>query len=37
MNRGGATARDVLTLVAEAKKRVYDTHGISLEEEIVVL
>lgn len=37
LNRGGATARDVLALIAEAKQRVRDTCGIPLEEEIVVL
>ena len=37
VNRGSAGARDVLDLIAEAKKRVYDTAGVALEEEIVVL
>lgn len=37
VNRGGATARQVLDLIAEAKKRVADAFAITLEEEIVVL
>lgn len=37
VNRGHATAADVLALMTEVKKRVFDTHGIRLEEEIVVL
>lgn len=37
VNRGGAAASDVLTLIAEAKKRVFDVSGIALAEEIVVL
>lgn len=37
VNRGHATAADALALMTEVKKRVFDTHGIRLEEEIVVL
>lgn len=37
VNRGGATATDVVRLIGEIKKRVFDAHGIPLEEEIVVL
>lgn len=37
VNEGGATAADVLSLIAEAKRRVFDTFGIRLEEEIVRL
>ncbi|MDP3685902.1 MAG: UDP-N-acetylmuramate--L-alanine ligase [bacterium] len=37
VNRGGATATDVLALIAEIKRRVFDASGIALEEEIVIL
>jgi UDP-N-acetylmuramate dehydrogenase len=36
-NTGNATARDVLTLAAMLKKRVYDAFGIVLEEEVIAL
>jgi UDP-N-acetylmuramate dehydrogenase len=35
INRGGATAADVLALAAELKKRVLDRFGVSLEEEVI--
>ncbi len=34
INRGKATAKEVLTLAAEMKKRVLDRFGITLEEEV---
>ncbi|MCI5837497.1 MAG: UDP-N-acetylmuramate dehydrogenase [Veillonellaceae bacterium] len=34
VNRGGATAKDVLTLIAEIRRRVYDAHGVDLEPEV---
>ncbi len=34
VNRGGATAADVLALIALVQRRVYETSGISLEPEI---
>lgn len=37
VNRGGATARDVLALIQRVKQSVFDTHGITLAEEIVIL
>lgn len=37
VNRGGATATEVLSLIAEIRKRVSGMHGVSLEEEIVIL
>lgn len=37
VNRGGAIASDVVALIAVTKQRVFDTHGVRLEEEIVVL
>lgn len=37
VNRGGATASDVLSLIAEIKKRVRENFGVDLEEEIVIL
>ena len=36
LNRGGATAADVLALIAEVKARVADRYGVELAEEIVV-
>lgn len=36
LNRGGATARDVFTLIADVKARVRDKVGVELEEEIVM-
>jgi UDP-N-acetylmuramate dehydrogenase len=37
VNRGRATAADILALITEVKKRVRDMSGIALEEEIVLL
>jgi len=37
VNRGSGSSEDVLTLVEETKRRVYDTFGILLEEEIYIL
>ena len=37
VNRGGASATDVVQLVAEIKKRVRETSGVDLEEEIMIL
>lgn len=37
VNRGGATAADVVRLITAIKQRVFDTSGIRLEEEIVIL
>jgi UDP-N-acetylmuramate dehydrogenase len=37
INRGGATAADVLALAAELKKRVRERSGILLEEEVIYL
>jgi UDP-N-acetylmuramate dehydrogenase len=37
VNEGGATARDVVGLIDEARRRVKDTFGIELREEIVRL
>jgi UDP-N-acetylmuramate dehydrogenase len=37
VNRGGATARDVLALIQQVKKSVFDTTGVTLTEEIVIL
>lgn len=37
VNRGRATATDVLTLIAEVKRRVFEKTGVTLEEEIVVV
>ena len=36
LNRGGATADDIIGLIAEVKKRVYEATGVELREEIVV-
>ena len=36
LNRGGATAREMLALIGEVKARVHDQLGVELEEEIVV-
>jgi UDP-N-acetylmuramate dehydrogenase len=36
-NAGGATARDVLALADALKKRVKDSFGVDLEEEVIVL
>ena len=37
VNRGGATAKDVLSLIAEVQKRVYDHAGVRLEMEVRVV
>lgn len=37
LNKGNATAIDVLTLIDEIKTKVYDTLGIELEEEIQII
>jgi UDP-N-acetylmuramate dehydrogenase len=37
VNKKGATAEDVLALIAQIKERVYDTYGITLEEEIQII
>lgn len=37
VNRGDATARDVQTLIQRMKRRVFDSYGVKLEEEIVLL
>lgn len=37
VNKGGATARDVLELMEEVKQRVYQTSGILLEPEVRIL
>ena len=37
VNEGGATARDVVALIDEARRRVRDAFGIELREEIVRL
>jgi len=37
LNAGGATAKDVLALAAEMKKRVRESYGIVLEEEVIYL
>lgn len=37
VNRGGATAQDVLTLIAQIQQRVYDHSGIRLEPEVRLL
>lgn len=35
LNEAGATARDVLALAAEMKKRVFEKYGVALEEEVI--
>jgi len=37
INLGGASAQDVLTLIAQIKEKVYDRLGIELEEEIQII
>ena len=34
INTGSASAKDVLDLIAEVQRRVYDQHGIHLEPEV---
>ena len=37
VNIGGATAQDVLTLIEEVKRRVYDFHGVKLSPEVRII
>ena len=37
LNRGGATAEEVLRVAQEMKRRVQQTAGITLEEEVMVV
>jgi UDP-N-acetylmuramate dehydrogenase len=37
LNTGGATAADILALIDKVKENVYDTFGISLEEEVQII
>ncbi|MBI2354392.1 MAG: UDP-N-acetylmuramate dehydrogenase [Deltaproteobacteria bacterium] len=37
VNRGGATARDFLGLAARVKQRVFETSGVTLEEEVRIV
>lgn len=37
VNRGGATARDVLELIRKAKQRVEEDFGVSLEREVILV
>ena len=37
VNMGGATAQDVLTLIEEVKKRVYEFHGVTLSPEVRII
>lgn len=37
VNTGGATAQDVLNLIEEVKRRVYDFHGIKLSPEVRII
>lgn len=37
VNRGGASCRDVVTLMAQVRTRVKETHGVDLEPEIQIL
>ncbi|MCL6549214.1 MAG: hypothetical protein K6T30_09945, partial [Alicyclobacillus sp.] len=37
VNRGGATAADVLALIEEVRRRVLDRYGVRLETEIQVV
>ena len=34
INTGNASANDVLNLIAEVQRRVYDEHGVHLEPEV---
>ena len=36
VNRGGATAADILDLTREIKEAVHGAHGIELEEEVAI-
>ena len=35
INTGSASAKDVLDLIAEAQRRVYDQHGVHLNQKYV--
>ena len=37
VNIGGATAQDVLDLIAEVQKRVYEKHGVKLYPEVKMI
>jgi UDP-N-acetylmuramate dehydrogenase len=37
INKGGATAKDVLDLMAHVKKTVKETFGVELEPEVIVI
>lgn len=37
VNTGGATANDVLTLIEEVKRRVYEFHGVTLNPEVRII
>ena len=37
VNRGGATANDILRVAREMKRRVQEANGIALEEEVMVV
>ena len=37
INAGGATSADVSVLIAEIKKRVFESSGVMLEEEIIYI
>ena len=37
VNTGGATAQDVLNLIEEVKRRVYEVHGITLSPEVRII
>lgn len=37
VNRGHATARDVLHVIHEVQKRVADAHGVHLETEVRII
>jgi UDP-N-acetylmuramate dehydrogenase len=36
VNAGRASAKDMLTLIADVRERVQQTYGVSLENEVVV-
>ena len=37
VNAGGATAADVLKLIDEVKRRVYEAHGVTLNPEVRII
>ena len=37
VNLGGATANDVIALIAQVKEKVYDRCGVEIEEEIQII